>query len=148
MGTKNKPGTFDCYGAAHPDEPMFILLARDPLAPDLVDRWADQREQSRGPSAKVEEARACAKAMREWSKSGAPKTMTILVNGVSKKVESNKHLSYDDVVALAGMTGQPSMTWKFYEDSGARVGGVMLPRTGSIAPLEGMLFTVTRTDNA
>ena len=66
MGTKNKPGKFDCYTNAHPDEPMFILLGRDPHAHILVDRWADAREKERGPSEKVDEARACAKAMREW----------------------------------------------------------------------------------
>ncbi|HAW11807.1 MAG TPA: aspartate decarboxylase, partial [Chloroflexi bacterium] len=30
MGTKNNPGKFDCYDDAHPDEPMFVLLGRDP----------------------------------------------------------------------------------------------------------------------
>ena len=25
MGTKNEPGEFDCYAAAEPDEPMFII---------------------------------------------------------------------------------------------------------------------------
>ncbi len=66
MGTKNKPGTYDCYANAHPDEPMFVLLGRDPLAADLVDDWANLREHRDGPSAKVGEARACAKAMRAW----------------------------------------------------------------------------------
>jgi len=66
MGTKNKPGDFDCYTNAEPDEPMFILLGRDPLAPSLVFDWANRREQTRGPSAKVEEARACAQAMLAW----------------------------------------------------------------------------------
>lgn len=36
MGTKNRPGTFDCYAAAGPDEPLFVLLGRDPVAPLLV----------------------------------------------------------------------------------------------------------------
>ena len=72
MGTKNKPGAFDCYAAARPDEPMFILLERDPLAPGLVELWADQREQGRGPSAKADEARACAKTMRDWQAAMAP----------------------------------------------------------------------------
>ncbi|MGE5563150.1 MAG: acyl carrier protein [Bacillota bacterium] len=40
MGTKAQPGQFDCYAAALPDEPMFILLARDPLAPLLTGLWA------------------------------------------------------------------------------------------------------------
>lgn len=40
MGTKNNPGKFDCYANAKPDEPLFVLLARDPLAPFLVSMWA------------------------------------------------------------------------------------------------------------
>ena len=67
MGTKNKPGTFDCYANAEPDEPMFILLGRDPFAADLVEEWARRREAARGPSAKIDEARACAAEMRRWS---------------------------------------------------------------------------------
>lgn len=39
MGTKNNPGRFDCYTKADPDEPMFVLLARDPIAPILVRLW-------------------------------------------------------------------------------------------------------------
>lgn len=66
MGTKNKPGAFDCYKAAGPDEPMFVLLARDPLAPDLVRQWADRRATARGNDEKVAEARQCADAMTAW----------------------------------------------------------------------------------
>ena len=72
MGTKNRPGTFDCYANADPDEPMFILLGRDPSAADLVDRWADWREATRGPSPKVLEARSCAAAMRLWHAATLP----------------------------------------------------------------------------
>lgn len=43
MGTKNNPGKFDCYEAADPDEPMFVLLARDASAPHLVRLWAAVR---------------------------------------------------------------------------------------------------------
>lgn len=42
MGTKLHPGEFDCFRAALPDEPMFILLARDESAPDKLRSWADQ----------------------------------------------------------------------------------------------------------
>lgn len=42
-GTKLNPGEFDCYHAAAPNEPMFVLLARDPLAAALVQLWADLR---------------------------------------------------------------------------------------------------------
>lgn len=67
MGTKNNPGKFDCYHEAEDDEPMFVLLGRDPIAPLLVEAWADKREYERGPGPKVDEARACAKAMREFA---------------------------------------------------------------------------------
>jgi hypothetical protein len=73
MGSKSNPGSFDCYRNALPDEPMFVLLARDPLAPFLVERWADQREEDillgRRPTSDtpmVAEARQCAKQMRKW----------------------------------------------------------------------------------
>ena len=39
MGTKNNPGTFDCYANAEGDEPMFVLLGRDKHAPTLVWLW-------------------------------------------------------------------------------------------------------------
>lgn len=64
MGTKNNPSTFDCYANAEPDEPMFVLLARDPHAPILVELWAALREQHAGNPSKVLEARTCAEAMR------------------------------------------------------------------------------------
>lgn len=41
MGTKNEGDP--CYDAALPDEPMFVLLARDPQAPQAVRDWAAQR---------------------------------------------------------------------------------------------------------
>ena len=40
MGTKADPGRYDCHAAAADDEPMFVLRANDPLAPDLVRAWA------------------------------------------------------------------------------------------------------------
>lgn len=73
MGTKNKPGDFDCYGNAEPDEPMFILLARDPAAPELVETWADRRLamindglKPESDKAMITEARQCAETMRKW----------------------------------------------------------------------------------
>lgn len=71
MGTKNNPGEYDCYANAEPDEPMFILLARDPIAPVLVDLWATLRETQgcadhpgRSHTDKAKEAHHCAKQMR------------------------------------------------------------------------------------
>jgi hypothetical protein len=66
MGSKNNPGKFDCYKAAHPDEPMFVLLGRDQDAPGLVRFWAAWREERGEDAAKVAEARQCADAMKEW----------------------------------------------------------------------------------
>ena len=45
MGTKNRPGLFDCYDAALPDEPSFHLLARDPdFRAASARSWANKRE--------------------------------------------------------------------------------------------------------
>lgn len=73
MGTKNNPGKFDCYANAEQDEPMFILLGRDPSAPDLVRGWADDRERLISAGRKPEsdrpmiaEARKCADDMEAF----------------------------------------------------------------------------------
>lgn len=73
MGSKNNPGRFDCYGNALQDEPMFILLGRDPSAPRRVEGWADERADAiamgfrpQSDMAMVEEARQCAAEMRRW----------------------------------------------------------------------------------
>lgn len=73
MGTKAKPGKFDCYAAALPDEPGFTLLARDESAPDLVRAWAVKRRHMMrvglapaDDAEKVAEAFVLADAMRAW----------------------------------------------------------------------------------
>lgn len=73
MGTKTKPGAYDGYAKALPDEPMFVLLARDPDAPGHLLAWAAVREEAiragRQPDSDmtmVQEARECADAMRTW----------------------------------------------------------------------------------
>ena len=43
MGTRANPGRYDCSAAALPDEPLFTLLARDPLAGFLVSIWSSMR---------------------------------------------------------------------------------------------------------
>lgn len=79
MGSKLNPGRFDCYANALPDEPMFILLGRDPDAPGLVRRWANGREVaieggSRPASdrALVREALECAAYMDTWRAANWP----------------------------------------------------------------------------
>lgn len=66
MGTKENPGRFDCYSAAEPDEPMFVLLARDPQAAGLVRQWAVEREKRTGYTDKVSEALKAADDMDRW----------------------------------------------------------------------------------
>jgi hypothetical protein len=73
MGTKNAPGNYDCYANAEPDEPMFVLLGRDPAAGVAVLVWCKLRESIAGPSIdgdemdKIEEAKKCAAKMVEWA---------------------------------------------------------------------------------
>jgi hypothetical protein len=72
MGTKNNPGKFDCYEKAEPDEPMFVLLARDPLAPALVEAWASEhlrRQPAASGFSKYQEVMQCAADMRAWQNS-------------------------------------------------------------------------------
>lgn len=80
MGTKDNPAKFDCYANALPDEPMFILLGRDPAFFELVTAWADKRERDIqcgerpiGDMAMVREARECAYAGAEWRRANPGK---------------------------------------------------------------------------
>jgi len=66
MGSRNRPGKFDAYEKAAPDEPMFVLLARDPQAPALVRAWIAQRSEKGESSEKLVEASECADAMEAW----------------------------------------------------------------------------------
>lgn len=66
MGTKNNPGAYDCYENAHPDEPMFVLLGRDPIGGALVRLWCDARDTLKPGDPKIAEAAACAEAMEAW----------------------------------------------------------------------------------
>lgn len=67
MGTKENPGQFDCYANAAPDEPLFVLLARDKFAPTLIWLWATLRELDDEDPAKVAEARQCCANMIAWA---------------------------------------------------------------------------------
>jgi phosphatidylethanolamine-binding protein (PEBP) family uncharacterized protein len=66
MGTKENPGKYDCYDKAVPDEPMFVLLARDPDASTLVRFWHVLKGQQGEDNSKLEEAWKCADQMDEW----------------------------------------------------------------------------------
>ncbi len=66
MGTKSNPGAFDCYANAAPDEPMFILLARDKHAPTLIWLWASLRELDQENPDTVANARDIVEDMLQW----------------------------------------------------------------------------------
>ncbi len=64
MGTKENPGAFDCYTRAEPDEPMFVLLGRDPASAILIEAWIALR--ANDDPAKLVEAKACADDCYAW----------------------------------------------------------------------------------
>ena len=73
MSTKQNPGTFDCYASLEPDEPYFIVRAKDAHAPLLVQLWAVMRETAiaeglkpADDTEKVEEAKQTAYEMKRW----------------------------------------------------------------------------------
>jgi hypothetical protein len=69
MGTKNNPGRFDCYSRAEPDEPVFVLLGRDPVASSVVSYWVTLREELGGTEPEVlAEAVMCAVEMHRWAR--------------------------------------------------------------------------------
>mgnify|MGYP006969363259 CR=1 FL=1 len=70
MGTKNNPGEYDCYEKADPDEPMFVLLGRDPTAGVLVRLWAALRVRLGYEELEVmREAVECGQNMKAWARS-------------------------------------------------------------------------------
>jgi len=94
MGTKLLPGDYDCYKKLAPDEPLFTLRGKDPIAPFLVELWvATRRGQwevavdilsrasmndavlrriSRDDYDKLFEALKVAEEMRAWHYQGEP----------------------------------------------------------------------------
>lgn len=75
MGTKMDKGDYGCYEQALPDEPMFVLLARDPDFHRLVRKWAKRRSQDvqcglrpNSDMDMVAEAEECAFEGRKWRK--------------------------------------------------------------------------------
>jgi len=67
MGTKTNPGEYDAYAAAGPDEPIFVLRAHDPLAPEVVKAWASMARDSKiVPTWKSSAADRVANDMQAW----------------------------------------------------------------------------------
>jgi hypothetical protein len=69
LGSKSNPGKFDCYSRAEPDEPVFVLLGRDPVASFVVEYWTMLREcLGKTEREVIDEARSCALEMQRWAR--------------------------------------------------------------------------------
>ena len=88
MATKNNPGKFDCYENAHPDEPMFVLLGRDPCAAAVVEFWKRLRVAlgQSAAEAQIEEATICAGTMREWARGAGKAALVSLADETARDV--------------------------------------------------------------
>lgn len=88
MGTKTSPGDFDCYAAAKPDEPMFILLGRDPCASIAVAFWVMLRQEldpQNARSPKLENARACARELEAYARAqGKPQELAAAFEAMAR----------------------------------------------------------------
>lgn len=58
----------NCLKKSAEDEPVFVLVARDALAPAIVRYWAAVASNKGVPKEKWEEALACADAMDDWQR--------------------------------------------------------------------------------
>lgn len=54
------------------DEPLFLLRGRDTVASETVLDWCDRAGRDGSPNEKLDEAAACAKAMRNWPTKKVP----------------------------------------------------------------------------
>lgn len=69
MGTKNDPGEFDCYAKLLPDEPYFLIRAKDPVGAATVREWCRLREEANvkpDDEARIAVAERCAEWMEQW----------------------------------------------------------------------------------
>lgn len=84
MGTKANPNpAYDCYANAEPDEPMFVLLARDPRAAVLVNLWAAMSRMDEEDPTKIAEAEKTANEMVMWMLAKRPGREPIGVAGAA-----------------------------------------------------------------
>lgn len=75
--TKLNPGPYDCYAKLALDEPYFVLRAKDPAAPAIVEAWAGLRNtmDANHANPKINEAREIATQMRYWRRNNIIDTL-------------------------------------------------------------------------
>lgn len=88
MGTKREPGKYDCMNAAEPDEPIFVLLGRDPEAAATVRQWSHLRRARKSFSLKADEALLVADAMDEYCKNRASRIAETSSPASTRQVEN------------------------------------------------------------
>lgn len=66
MGTKQNAGQFDCMDKVAPDEPFFVLRAKDPIGAHVVRYWVDNAHAAGHEAEKIMEASICADDMDTW----------------------------------------------------------------------------------
>lgn len=144
MGTKLIELRDGCFHAALDDEPMFVLLARDPDAPRLCRNWASQRESEikRGArpasdAAKVQEARETADRMDKWRKAndGAWGTGLFAGTPAAPQPDDERKPELDDdwfetAEAFVGDQPVPVKTARHGIGSYADVSGIVTPMYG------------------
>jgi hypothetical protein len=55
-----------CLNRSRDDEPVFVLCARDVVAPEIVEAWADAAARAGSNSSKTRHAMIDAEDMRRW----------------------------------------------------------------------------------
>jgi len=70
---KSKEITEGCLSKIPDDEPIFVLRARDPVAPTIVRMWSMVAALMGVPAVKTTEARNFAYHMEEWQEKNGSK---------------------------------------------------------------------------
>lgn len=104
MGTKLNPAPSDCYAKAEPDEPLFVLLARDKHAPALVWMWAVLRELDGEDPQVVIEARECVAEMMAWAHGRGRKSVGVAQSVLAGVMEMIRAVNYSVKDAKNGPT--------------------------------------------
>lgn len=139
MATKNNPGTFDCYAAAEPDEPLFILKATDILAPPTVLTWAEAYKNRKLISGSFDErarrkyidAVNCAKAMVQWFVARKERELELMGDCICRKCKKDAQ-SIKGYLARVNEKGVPGI-WECRPSCDA----TLSPEQALIAAIEG-----------
>lgn len=78
-----------CLNKASNEEPVFVLRAKDSMAPQTVRLWASMSHGIHEED-KVDEAFKCAAHMEEWRKQNVPETDRTM----PPEMYGNDHVSY------------------------------------------------------